>query len=262
MEFERAGRLADWRQFRSGSYEAWVAKHEPIYKSFGCRMPACDAAAPIRVWRNTVFHPVWQWAWADLEEVTLLADSQRELNLLRVENSCWNQWKDDLARLRQGYQPPPCPWRLYRALPLIDHFSEVIAGQSSGGSSAYPYPDYSRACFVTMKNLTLQEMAASAIALKRYQLRHETLPASLNALVPEFLTKTPRDLMDGQSLRYRSLGKASFLLYSVGEDGLDDGGDGRPDPVDADSPKSPWTGRDWVWPLTLETERALRSGRE
>jgi hypothetical protein len=95
-----------------------------------------------------------------------------------------------------------------------------------------------------------REVVLTAIALKRYHLRHHAYPPNLAALVPEFLPAMPLDLIDAAPLRYRRQ-EASFLLYSVGEDGNDDGGDARPVP-EASSSRTRnlyWLrGRDWVWP--------------
>jgi hypothetical protein len=59
--------------------------------------------------------------------------------------------------------------------------------------------------------------------------------------VPEFLEAVPIDHMSGLPLHYRITGDKEFLLYSVGEDGVDDGGDATPG-------KSFWDGHDAVWP--------------
>lgn len=92
----------------------------------------------------------------------------------------------------------------------------------------------------------------TAIALKCYELGHRQLPATLNELTPDFLKSIPKDYMDGQPLRYRLNAGGTFLLYSVGEDGKDDGGDPRPP---ADSNSRAWQfGRDWVWPQPATTE--------
>jgi hypothetical protein len=72
--------------------------------------------------------------------------------------------------------------------------------------------------------------------------------ATLDALVPEFLPSLPRDFMDGQTLRYRLNHGGSFLLYSVGDDTHDDGGDASPKNTQRAGPGSVWSGRDWVWP--------------
>ncbi|HEX7619163.1 MAG TPA: hypothetical protein VF480_10655, partial [Verrucomicrobiae bacterium] len=62
------------------------------------------------------------------------------------------------------------------------------------------------------------------LALRAYQLTHGNLPANLNALVPEFLDAVPVDDFDGQPLRYSVDRK---IIYSVGKNLKDDGGDDR-----------------------------------
>jgi len=93
---------------------------------------------------------------------------------------------------------------------------------------------------------TMKKMTVTAIALKRFQLKYGQYPEKLSELTPESLASIPLDPVDGQPLRYRRNGDGSFLLYSIGEDGKDDGGDPRP----AEDTKSfQWQrGRDWVWP--------------
>jgi hypothetical protein len=101
-----------------------------------------------------------------------------------------------------------------------------------------------------------RSLLITAVALKRYQLRHGTYPAELVALTPEFLRRLPLDPMDGQPLRYRINPDGSFLLYSVGQDGQDDGGD--PTPAPPASSRQWWVGRDvvWPWPATAEMVKA------
>ncbi len=69
-----------------------------------------------------------------------------------------------------------------------------------------------------------KQVTITAIALKRYQLKYGNYPAGLDSLVPEFVPKAPLDPVDGQPLRYRRNADGTFLLYSVGENGQDDGG--------------------------------------
>jgi hypothetical protein len=64
--------------------------------------------------------------------------------------------------------------------------------------------------------------------------------------VPEFLPAVPRDPVDAKTLRYQPNADGTFLLYSIGKDGVDDGGDATPIP-----PASllEWqSAPDWVWP--------------
>ena len=92
-----------------------------------------------------------------------------------------------------------------------------------------------------------REIAITAIALKRYQLLHSHYPETLAELTPELLPSVPPDPADGQPLRYRRNGGGTFTLYSIGDDGIDDGGD--PGPT-GHSTRNYWLrARDWVWPV-------------
>jgi hypothetical protein len=92
-----------------------------------------------------------------------------------------------------------------------------------------------------------RSVVVAALALKRYQLKHGAYPAQLSALVPEFLPQAPRDPVDGKSLRYRLNPDGSFLLYSIGEDGVDNGGDPKPS-SNLSNAKRWYQARDAVWP--------------
>jgi hypothetical protein len=63
------------------------------------------------------------------------------------------------------------------------------------------------------------DATVTLIALRAYSLKFGHLPAKLDALVPEFLDAIPRDDFDGRPLRYNP---AKKILYSVGEDGIED----------------------------------------
>jgi hypothetical protein len=249
LEAERVIRTHDLAWFRSHSYGEWVARYQKIFQSFGWQ-PSTGAAGPVGCWRQCVFHPLWKFAWADQEELIYLQTVQGEVMDLReaAKNRSWLALNQQMAAHYQNYHPPIAAWRFYVALPLYDEFRGVVRG-SGDSPRNYPYAVFSRAWSTTMKNMTLHQMVIAATALKRYELRQGQPPQSLASLVPEFLAKLPHDFMDGQPLRYRLNGDGSFALYSVGEDGQDDGGD--PSPAVSDKKQqteSPWAGRDWVWP--------------
>src|SRR5262249_9707465 len=91
-----------------------------------------------------------------------------------------------------------------------------------------------------------RQIVITAIALKRYELRHGSMPVSLNELVPDFFAKPPRDPMDGEPLRYRFKEDGTWVLYAIGNDGRDDGGN-----PSAEQNRNSFTwqfGRDLVWP--------------
>ncbi len=111
-----------------------------------------------------------------------------------------------------------------------------------------------------------RQLVATAIALHRHKLRHGRFPETLSALVPEFMKSEPRDFMDGQPLRYRLLPDGQFLLWSIGDDLVDDGGDGAM-PSSIKPNARIWTqGLDLVWPLPasaagVEADRAMLEAR-
>jgi len=109
-------------------------------------------------------------------------------------------------------------------------------------------PNWEKAIITLVRTETLKQMLITAIALKRFQIKYGQAPPGLKALVPEFLSAVPHDYMDGNSLRYRLNDDGSFALYSVGEDGRDDGGDPMPASPWRYQPDV-WSGRDVVWPL-------------
>jgi hypothetical protein len=61
------------------------------------------------------------------------------------------------------------------------------------------------------------------LALQAFRQSRGHPAESLNDLVPDFLSRIAADPYDGQPLRYRREGE-DFLLYSIGRDGVDDGG--------------------------------------
>jgi hypothetical protein len=67
-----------------------------------------------------------------------------------------------------------------------------------------------------------------ASAVERYDLAHSSLPDKLDKLGSVFLSTVPTDPFDGGQLKYRKLAKG-YVVYSVGEDGVDDDGDEKKD---------------------------------
>jgi len=92
------------------------------------------------------------------------------------------------------------------------------------------------------------DLARIACALERYRLAHGQYPETLDALAPQFIGKLPHDIINGQPLHYRRTDDGKFLLYSVGWNETDDGGqvafkkDGSEDREKGD----------WVWQYPLK----------
>jgi len=113
-----------------------------------------------------------------------------------------------------------------------------------------------------------RRLIITAIALERYYLAHGSYPASLQDLVPAFLTSAALDFMDGKPLRYHRTSDGHFLLYSVGLDCVDDGGQ-LLKPVRTGEFYTelgfPHRQKDIVWPppaSTMEVERFLQEELE
>jgi hypothetical protein len=111
---------------------------------------------------------------------------------------------------------------------------------------------------VTLGNVTRKVMQVEAarrtvimaIALKRYQIKHGNYPADLDSLVPEFVAAVPLDPVDGKPLRYRLNPDGTFLLYSIGGNGVDDGGNPAVE-KGVNNSTFQWQNLyalDWVWP--------------
>ena len=109
--------------------------------------------------------------------------------------------------------------------------------------AAIAIPNYSRAIVTFAHGQTSANEAQVACALECYHLAHGEYPETLDALMPQFIEELPHDIIGGQPLHYRRTGDGKFLLYSVGWNEKDDGGQVvlKPDGSE-DLEKG-----DWVW---------------
>ncbi|HUA67704.1 MAG TPA: hypothetical protein VMA13_04075, partial [Candidatus Saccharimonadales bacterium] len=181
---------------------------------------------------------MWRSSWSYSDELRTLQSDQIVLETLRavetnrVFNPAYTNMLNRLAVI--GITNEPDNWLLSK-LDVPDYrrlFSEFSDSMSVVVRK-------------TMAAEASKRIVITAIALKRYQLKHGNYPADLNSLVPEFLPAVPLDPVDGQPLRYRPNADGTFLLYSIGDDGVDDGG------VPGKSQNFYWlgvAGPDWVWP--------------
>lgn len=88
-----------------------------------------------------------------------------------------------------------------------------------------------------------QQAATTACALARYRIAHEQWPQALADLVPNFLERVPEDPVDGQPIRFETTSDGLFRLWSVGLNGVDDGG--RVQKVSSIVQSEEL---DWIWP--------------
>ena len=104
-------------------------------------------------------------------------------------------------------------------------------------------PNYTKASETMARNQTWVNHARIACALERHRLAHGNYPATLAALVPQFMETIPHDIIGGKAMNYSCPDGEHFRLYSIGWNEADDGGitaqssDGQEDREHGD----------WVW---------------
>ena len=86
-------------------------------------------------------------------------------------------------------------------------------------------PPYSRFAQLHFRGIVRRRRAAAALAIRLFELDHGTRPERLDELVPGYLPAVPLDPFaeDGRSIAYLPH-EEHPILYSVGPNGLDEGG--------------------------------------
>ena len=191
---------------------------------------------------------MWRTSWSYSDELQALQgdqiiwESMRIIETNKYFNPAYTNMLNQLQTL--GITNDPNAWFLKRYNRYFrQFFSEDVVISS-------------RAIEWTMAAEASRRIVITAIALKRYQLRHGNYPADLNTLVPEYLPTVPHDPVDGQPLHYRRNTDGTFTLYSVGRNGIDDGGDPLPGKA-AKTSFFNWLNPDavdWVWPQPATPE--------
>jgi len=247
LEMERALTLDYFRQIR-GSRDLelkQLAEEEEITDAF--RDAFNYNGLPTHGFILRDLHlPVWRIAWAAQDELRSLARWEPFIKGGRVAES--NSWLD-AKNFFPGFDPYsisylPFPATTREKLGWYDRCRFLFSEQ--------PFSINGVIILKVNKIETQRNMAITAIALKRYELRHGKKPETLSALIPEFLAAVPIDRMDGKPLRYHLNSDGTFKLYSVGVNGTDEGGDPQPEKSGVDSIHDLWQGKDALWPRQVE----------
>lgn len=110
-------------------------------------------------------------------------------------------------------------------------------------------PAFAKFLTRAVRSQTLQTSAAIACSVEMHYLKRGRYPDTLDALVPEFLKAIPTDPMDLKPMRYRRTDSGSFIVWSVGDNGIDDGGVSRRITGKRSDKNPPIEIPDWVWPF-------------
>lgn len=244
FEMERAWGLNEVQKSR--------ASHEEFQKLFG---PATfgvayggsssggtwpfDLEALTEKPRYALAEVMWRSSWSYTDELRMLQSEQIILEALRAMQTNRSQFYkadyDAMTTRLSASGVTNVGEAFFQALKIPD-----LSGLFSSGGLG-------RAVERMIQVEAAGHLTVAAIALKRFQLQHGKWPETLGELVPEFISAMPIDPYDGKSLRYHPNVDGTYLLYSIGDDGVDDGGN----PTNAASGSSSlyWQrARDWVWP--------------
>jgi hypothetical protein len=198
MERERAFKLVCYEVFRTNATEC--------RQMFG--FGDNGQALPKKIYQN-LYLPIWANTLSKGDELRFLKSTQPMAEGIRHAIT-----NDSYHLLR----------------PIIgETITNIFWRESRRQRSRYPmtemlFPSCYRTVTVLLRYETQRQMVLTAIALKRYQLKHGKLPSALTALTPEFLPSLPIDRLRGQLVTYQRRSDHRFTLRSVGDNGHDDQG--------------------------------------
>lgn len=151
-------------------------------------------------WRGPVFAALFapQWQLSALRRLKI------------AEQLSWDVNVSDWQRLRRTEDPKPI---------------SVGVREIDAWLRSYHADSQKRFVQLHLGDLLRRRFAATAIAIRLYQLDHGRRPATLAELVPTYLHNVPRDLFAPGDVPIGYIGTGRQpRLYSVGTDGIDHGG--------------------------------------
>jgi len=139
-----------------------------------------------------------------------------------LPDGVWDHNKALAARLMLDYQILPLRERQFNGMPDLDDLLGKTTPRNFLAKMTLPGLGS-----MNIRSADAQQsldLAATACALERYNLRQKTYPDTLDALIPVLMTKPPADVCrKGEALSY-SKTEQGYVLYSVGANQRDDGG--------------------------------------
>lgn len=189
-----------------------------------------------RCFKREVLCRLWRFAWLDQQELLSLKVNQRLREIAR--QAAYDHSYKQVAQSAKQLEIETQGANWYDRLRYLELENT---------------PGLVRSLLRSMQAETERSLAISAIAVKRFVVRHDAVPTTLSQLIPDYLAAVPLDPMDGQPIRFKSLSDGKFLLYSVGEDGIDSGGDSGLQPGKTNL-RNWWQRKDVVWPAPASDE--------
>jgi hypothetical protein len=122
-----------------------------------------------------------------------------------------------MSRARDLLQRGQVTRRYWEAL------QESLAASRKGPLASIALPSFMRSAQSVIGADARARLAQLAVAVTAYELKNRRYPASLDDLVPGFITGVPVDPFDQKPLRMTATDD-ELVLYSIGYDGIDDDG--------------------------------------
>jgi hypothetical protein len=205
-------------------------KLAPIVAEFLKEEPAavchwCEINQPSRIFGNFKAVPFCPLGWVYQNMVNVVLLYQKPLDSFDLARDTVSPGKvDEASREFDKFSEHESPYKLLAVIATLN---------------------FTRAEQTMAHNQTMANEAQIACALERYHLAHDKYPETLDQLTPQFIAQIPHDIIGGEPLHYRRKDDGKFLLYSVGWNETDDGGQeilefnkyGKPE----------YTKGDWIW---------------
>ena len=200
IEMERALGVLHYAEFRTNT-----ADH---MRGFGL-LPAGSSALD-RLY-SALYPLLWASAWSKADELRFLETMQPLVSDTRRAMTSTNY-----QELRAAFTNAAAR----------EQFGQSTFNRLRHPVSSIVMPRWAKASTSVLTYETRRQMAITALALKRHQLKYGKVPADLSALVPDYLPAPPRDFLSNEPLIYERLSDEQFTLRSAGDNGQDDRGAG------------------------------------
>ncbi len=205
------------------------------------------------VWQGSVDH---RWTDERLQEISeMLAESHLLVDYERVirgERAFSNDQYEKFRRRRDGIRSIVSEQLAWLNTPgglsnwMLERISAEVKSTSYNFVAKIAVDIYAGVTERTAATQVAIDEARVACALEKFRLRTGEFPQTLDALIPNYLSAVPHDIVNDAPPRYRREADGTYTLYSVGWNEVDDGGviklkSGNP------SRRDDKLG-DWIWP--------------
>ncbi len=172
----------------------------------------------------------------DLSDGLSTQQCRELIEVLEPPETSWGPIEDCRTRKR-AWEDHVFGWP-GRVWSMASRLLQMIHPRSEEEKSPYDFPNFE------FRYEAQKRLLIGKLAIRCYRLDRADLPSTLADLVPEYLPAVPKDPFSGKALIYRRIEDA-YVLYSVGKDGVDDGG------KQAESEEESWFDKDlflYTWP--------------